>query len=109
MRKLLSNTDRYVIIIVFVNPNMTVGGYLNPSKMQLRNDICFGCVQCKFYLCQSCYGVVYQGNPNYGLHTGYQLTTKVFVGWRCNGCAKRVQVSKKLSMRCRICDKDYCL
>ena len=78
-------------------------------EMQLRNDVCFGCVQCKFYLCQSCYGVVYQGNPNYGLHTAHQLTPKVFVGWRCNGCTKRVQVSKKLSMRCGICDKDYCL
>ena len=78
-------------------------------EMQLRNDVCFGCVQCKFYLCQSCYNVVYQGYPNYGLHTAHQLTPKVFIGWRCNGCTKRVQVSKKLSMRCGICDKDYCL
>ena len=88
---------------------MQVNDKCQGCETQLRNEIGFGCAQCKFYLCQSCYGVVYQGNPNYGLHAQHQLTPKTFSGWRCDSCSKRVLVTKKLSMRCGICDKDFCL
>ena len=88
---------------------MQVNDRCQGCEKQLRNEIGFGCAQCKFYLCQSCYAVACQGNPNYGLHASHQLTPKSFAGWRCDSCSKRVLVTKKLSMRCGICDKDFCL
>jgi hypothetical protein len=88
---------------------MPVNEKCQGCETQLRNEIGFGCAQCKFYICQSCYNVIYQGNPNYGLHQAHQLTPKIFAGWKCDSCSKRVLISKKLSMRCGICDKDYCL
>jgi hypothetical protein len=76
---------------------------------QLDNDIGFGCSQCKFYLCQCCYNMVCRGTPNFKLHPAHQLTPKTYCGWTCDGCARFSFITKRFSMKCGICDKDYCL